>query len=122
MAELFGIKHLHFRENVEHDAGLNMTVQSIAAQVTKMTNATIVAACIDYAKEAGITDLHLLDEDFVLNALTRQMPVKPNSTCGRMEAEHRCPICNKRLKAPGIFQFRNGSFCGRCGQRIDWGG
>lgn len=42
---------------------------NVAAKVTDMTDKMIVDACIEAAKEAGITDLYLIDKTFLLEAI-----------------------------------------------------
>lgn len=64
--------HYHFSDlNYEFDP-VKKTYeiqQKIVAKVVDMTNEAIIQAVISAAKEAGITDLYLLDKKFVLEAL-----------------------------------------------------
>lgn len=48
-------------------------VARIQAKVVDLHEAAIVDAVIAEAKAAGITDLYLLDRDFVIEALTEKM-------------------------------------------------
>ena len=48
-------------------------VKKIAAEVIDMRDEMIVQACIRAAREAGISDLYLLDKTFVLNAPTAKI-------------------------------------------------
>ena len=45
------------------------TVQSISVMVADMTDSAIVAAIIEAAKESGVTDLYLMDKQFIADAL-----------------------------------------------------
>ena len=47
-------------------------VNKISVQINQMAETHIVQAIIDYAKEQGITDLFLIDEEFVKTALMRE--------------------------------------------------
>ena len=42
---------------------------NVAAKVADMTDKVIVDACIEVAKDAGITDLYLIDKTFLLEAI-----------------------------------------------------
>lgn len=58
--------------------------------------------------------------DLAVNALEKQIPVKPivkgivHEYC---PPQRYCPICERRLK-----NNRHMRFCPRCGQAIDWSG
>lgn len=47
--------------------------EDIAAQIVDMTDKVILEAIIEFAKSAGITDLYLLDKEFVKTALEREI-------------------------------------------------
>lgn len=55
------------------------------------------------------------------NALKKQTPVDPVSRQHQWHVDHYCPVCGKQQKAPSVLQFKKGSYCGRCGQKIKWG-
>lgn len=64
-----------------------------------------------------------MDEDLLANMLAKQIPMEPDSSeVGYGSIVHYCPMCGNILKAPTLEMFRNGSYCGRCGQKINWGG
>lgn len=48
-------------------------ITKIKAKVINMADEAIYSAIIEEAKEAGITDLFLIDREFVLTALTNEM-------------------------------------------------
>lgn len=64
--------HYHLREP-ELDFELNTITQRIYTEVVDMYDDAIVQACVRAAKEAGLTDLVLLDKRFVLEALIEKM-------------------------------------------------
>lgn len=64
--------HYHLREP-EIDFKLNTITQRIYTEVVDMFDDSIVQACVRTAKEAGLTDLVLLDKRFVLEALIEKM-------------------------------------------------
>lgn len=55
------------------DFDANTVTQRIYAEAVNMQDEAIVSACIRAAKEAGITDLFLIDRQFVIDALIEKM-------------------------------------------------
>lgn len=51
-------------------------IRNISAQIVDIRDDAIVEACIDFAKQAGIHDLILLDKKFVLDALREKIQGK----------------------------------------------
>ena len=45
----------------------------LLAQVVDTTDEVIVKAIIDYAREAGVTDLFLIDKEFIMSAINREI-------------------------------------------------
>lgn len=66
-------------------------------------------------------EVHTITEEFIQIAVDRQIPMDPDSSVCQWHVSHYCPICGNQLKAPGVDQFKNGSYCDRCGQKIKWG-
>lgn len=60
----------------------------ICSQAIDMADDAVVSTCISVAIEAGITDLYLLDKEFVANALKRAL---------LLEKRGRCPYCGSRM-------------------------
>lgn len=56
----------------EIDVMHRVTMQ-YAADVLDIQNKVIVDACVKAAKEAGITQLYLLDRDFVMSAIKEKL-------------------------------------------------
>lgn len=55
---------------------MNTVYMTFAADVIDMTNKVIVEAVVNAAKEAGITQLYLLDKDFILDAIRAKLDAK----------------------------------------------
>lgn len=121
MAEVKPIFHIPIPENKTLDLDQCTMTFNIAAKVAKTTDAAILQACVEFAHGTGITDLYLIDEDFALNALKKQIPMEPISTPWQWDVSHYCPTCRNPLGAPTVDMFHNGSYCDRCGQKIKWG-
>lgn len=47
--------------------------KNIVAQIVDMTDKVILEAVIEFAKSKGITDLYLLDKEFIKTALVREI-------------------------------------------------
>ena len=76
-------------------------VDRICAEVVNIQEDAIVQACIRFAKDAGITDLFLIDEKFVKDALiekiTRDSIVRCKD-CKNRGSFYKCPM--RRLEFP----------------------
>lgn len=57
----------------DYDFDTYTMIKRISAKAVDLQNAAIVAACIEAAKEAGITDLYLLDKQFVTEAIKEKI-------------------------------------------------
>lgn len=74
----------------------------ICAQAIDMTDDAIVQTCIEVAREEGITDLYLLDKEFIANALKRALrhdkwTMVPSGgvavyRCGNIDCARRIPF------------------------------
>jgi hypothetical protein len=58
-------------------------IRKIAIRVAKTYDKAIVDAVIDYAKNEGITDLYLLDDEFVTTALSREAERRKKESNGQ---------------------------------------
>lgn len=47
--------------------------KNIVARIVDMTDKVILEAVIEFAKSEGITDLYLLDKEFIKTALVREI-------------------------------------------------
>ena len=56
-----------------YNSGIDNIIKRIAAQAIDMTNRAIVQECIKVASEAGITDLYLMDEKFLSEAIAEKL-------------------------------------------------
>lgn len=62
------------------------------------------------------------DDEIIIEALKKQIPMKPNYRQHGYYVDYYCPVCGKQQKAPAsVYRFRDGSYCEKCGQKIDWG-
>lgn len=67
-------RFVHFELNPsELDFDTNTFTQRILAHTLDMQEDAIVQACIRTAKDAGITDLFLIDKQFVIDALREKI-------------------------------------------------
>lgn len=67
-------KLLHINlKRPEFDFEMQSYIAKVYAHVLDMTEEAIVNACIKAAKEAGITDLYLIDKQFLIDALIEKM-------------------------------------------------
>ena len=62
----------HFNENRMDDCLSEITMK-IHVEITDKTNQAIVDAVVEAAREAGITDLYILDKKFVIDALCEKI-------------------------------------------------
>jgi len=75
----YPMRHIHFDWPPLPVRGIDMgdpmgdiTVK-ISAQVADMTDSAIVEAILQVAKEEGLTDLYLIDREFILRALRNEL-------------------------------------------------
>lgn len=106
-----------------HMPQVEAAVRKIVANVLATSDEVIVQACITSAQNAGFTDLYLLDEEFVMTALQRQVPqtVKAVAMRDGLYTNYYCPVCGKQQKRSWKNK-KEGCYCERCGQRLkgDW--
>lgn len=79
-----------------------------------MREATQTIKHLHYDLEMEITNPDLIDRDFVLNAIKRQIPQKPAWNVTKYGESRYCPTCNQMVsggKTP---------YCAECGQKLDW--
>lgn len=79
-------------------------IRNISAQIVDMRDDAIVEACVDFAKQAGIHDLILLDKKFVLDALREKIQGKTVDAVPVV----RCKDCGWRKK--NTFCLRHGHY------------
>lgn len=106
--------HFQFNNYGVIDTENHYTVSKIAAQVADMTDKVVCGAIIDEAEQAGVTDLYLIDRDFIRAAIKKQIPKKPKDypfSAGQ------CPSCD------AVFEFDwepKSKYCQNCGQKLNW--
>ena len=92
----------------------------ICAQAIDMADDAIVQTCIEVAREAGITDLYLLDKEFVANALKRALRHEqwvrvPSAGF----AKYRCGNIDCARLIPFGHMPQELKFCPYCGTAMD---
>ena len=63
------IEHVHCADNFDLVEELGKYITKIHAEVVDRTDTVIVEAIINAAKDAGVTDLYLIDKTFVVDAI-----------------------------------------------------
>ena len=66
------MKHIGL-ENIYEVVDDCKILKNIVAQIVDMTDKVILETIIEFAKSEGITDLYLLDKEFVKTALEREI-------------------------------------------------
>lgn len=82
----------------------------------KLDNA-IFGVCNKILKDEGITHEYVLNKEFIVNAVKKQIPVKPVGEY----TNYKCPVCGRRVRSGKGSSSRGvDHFCQRCGQKLDW--
>lgn len=89
----------------------------IMAEIVDMRDKAIMQRIIGYAKENHVGDIYLLDENFVKNAIKKQMPEKPIGDLHSVP-HYRCPNCHRSV----VLYESDHKFpcCQWCGKKLDW--
>ena len=66
------MKHIEL-ENIDEVINGYEIRKNIVAQIVDMTDKVILETIIEFAKSEGVTDLYLLDKEFVKTALEREI-------------------------------------------------
>lgn len=66
------VKHIEL-ENIYEVVDDCKIRKNIVAQIVDMTDNVILETIIEFAKSEGITDLYLLDKEFIKTALVREI-------------------------------------------------
>lgn len=115
------------------DLERSQIVQRLQAEVTHLADRAIVAACIEAAKDNGIDDLYLIDEDFLVAALREKIEREKAGTelphqakarwemlsreCGKMKL--RCTRCGYTWKRS---DGEAAEYCQSCGAKMNFKG
>lgn len=113
------MKHIKLgRGTISIDDHMLGVVHNIDAQVVDMVDDVIVRACVEAAKEAGITDLYLLDKTFVVDALKRAAGGGKWEDCGQYADGYllECSACRSCLFCDDVCMP---NYCPECGTRMD---
>ena len=91
--------------------------KEVAIKVAKGIDNAIFMTIQEIAKENGIEREVVLNETAIVNALKKQITIKP---IGR-HTNYRCPVCDRRVRSGKGSSSRGvDHFCQRCGQALDW--
>lgn len=120
------MRHIHLKEpdlRVNIERNTYEVVKAICAETVDMENEAIVQACIRYAKEVGITDLFLIDEKFVEDALiekARRDGIVRCMDCKNRGSTYKCPMRHLTHPLDGAGHYvdltRDDGYC-HCGER-----
>ena len=99
------LMHYEFpRDQIQLDGTMAELPHKIAAVVADTTDKTIVAAVLDAARAEGVTDLHLLDKKFVLDAI-REKQERENPKPLTIEELHGMIGEPVWVQGPGLPQY-----------------
>lgn len=88
------LKHIELLDNSKfNDSGTTYT-EKIAIHFANMRDNHLLQSIIAFAQREGITDLYLLDEEFVRTALLRELQIR------QADRKH-CIYCGSRLDKRG---------------------
>lgn len=102
-----------------------------AVAFAKATDEMLLDAIVKKAKENGITDLYVLNEDFILEAIREKMERKnnpeahgkwvdkPTGRYGQMQSW--CTHCERHSGIGGTKKNRHKLYCPNCGAIMDLG-
>ena len=63
----------HYELNEKFDLSMSKYIEKAIVQIIDMRDKAILDCIVEFAKEQGITDLYLLDAEFVKTALEREI-------------------------------------------------
>lgn len=98
-------------------------IEQIAIERAKALDRAIVGEIQEIALEHGIEKKIVLNEDFIVSALNKQIPKKPVSTTHNLLNGFSCPNCGLKILFEDKQGFITGNkqrYCDNCGQKIDW--
>lgn len=72
-AKRFELNSIGIEDRLKLDEGIYSFAQKAMAVVAKSTDKMLLDAIMQTAKEKGITDLYVLNEDFIMDAIREKM-------------------------------------------------
>lgn len=105
----------HFPENTEvsMDGFVKKITEKMACEMAEKYDAFIVAIIANTAREAGVSDLTVLNKAAILEAIEKQIPKAPLPEA-RYYGHGKCPRC------AAVFLDKSTCYCGNCGQALAW--
>lgn len=108
--EDFGIQIPVIPPKLGFDLG-TITTKIMVESVAKADDA-IIAKIVDIAVKNGINYVFVLNEEYIHNALSKQIPQKVIPYLDYKTIK-KCPTCGHEL-------IYGSKFCDQCGQKLDW--
>ena len=107
-------KTFSFPENVDFnfDNAVHSVTQKVVAQFVDDYDDYIVSQIANTARENGISELVVLNKTTIMDALKKQMPIKPVGIA-KCELYGRCAVCGQTVHI-------GNRYCDKCGQSLDW--
>ena len=97
---------IHQIDDSGTDKYIASIVEKIHATSVERHDKVLIDSIVAIAREAGVTDLYILNKEAIVEALRKQIPVK----C----TDEICPECNR-----GVAIF-SADYCPHCGQKLKW--
>ena len=96
---------------------MSKVVNEYKVKVAEKLDNDIFGVCIQLLKEEGITHEYVLNKEFIVNAVKKQISVKP----AEEYTNYKCPVCGRRVRSGKGSSSRGvDHFCQRCGQALNW--
>ena len=105
----FGAR-FQFPENIQLEYGgqSGCVASEIAVRMAEKYDDFVVEQIANEAREAGISDLTVLNKGAIIEAMRKQIPCRVFN--------YTCPRCGKIDILANHF-----AYCNKCGQALDWG-
>ncbi|MBR5874834.1 MAG: hypothetical protein IKY90_08910 [Oscillospiraceae bacterium] len=92
--------------------------QNISVQMTDRMDDAVIEAIEKAAKEAGITDLFIINKKSVIDALKKQIPKKVKAEKYKYGKTYHCPVCNIFVGYEDDLSLPK--YCKCCGQALSY--
>lgn len=113
-------QHIQLKDLLEFSVEMDGTYtlnRHIFTHILDTTNRAVVDAVIEWAKAEGLTDLYLLDREFVKAALLEKI-ARDKGTDRWIDdgPASKCPTCG--FSCNDEYYLGKGNYCPDCGQRL----
>ena len=96
------------------DGFVKKITEKMACEMAEKYDAFIVESIANTAREAGVSDLTVLNKWAILNAIKKQIPAKV-TTFYTQTLSAQCPSCKSRIESHASHKH-----CCYCGQALAW--